>query len=96
MRRCRPTLIGDVWSAFKRDHPDIEHKIRVGSVGDVWARVVGDRVAAATQTNFVRGVFYVRVGSSVLRHELFLNRENLRHQMNQILEEEIVGTIIVK
>lgn len=96
MRRCKPTLIGDVWKAFKQDNPDIAHKIREGSVGDVWKRVVGENVAATTQTNFVRGVLYVKVGPSVLRHELFLNREQLRHQMNQILGEEIVGVIIVK
>jgi hypothetical protein len=70
--------------------------MKEASVGDVWRQVVGERIADATQTNFVRGVFSVRVLSSVLRYELVMNRENLRYEMNQILGEEMIGTIIVK
>ncbi|MBE6200633.1 MAG: DUF721 domain-containing protein [Rikenellaceae bacterium] len=96
MRRCYPVRIGDLWQGFKSDHPDIERKIKEGSVGDVWRTVVGDRIADATEVKFMRGVLYATVRVSVLRHELFMNRENIRHEMNAILGEEIVGTIIVK
>lgn len=96
MRRCQPIRLGALWQSYKSDNPDIERKIKEGSVGDVWRQVVGDRIADATQVNFVRGVLYARVTASVLRHELFMNRENIRYEMNQILGEEIIGTIIVK
>lgn len=96
MRRCYPIRIGELWQSYKSDNPDIERKIKEGSVGDVWRQVVGDRIAMATQVNYVRGVLCVKVNASVLRHELFMNRENIRHEMNSILNEEIVGTIIVK
>ena len=96
MRRCYPVRIGELWQSYVNDHPDLARRMKEASVGDVWRKVVGERIADATQTNFVRGVFYVRVASSVLRHELFLNRENLRYEMNQHLGEEMVGTIIVK
>lgn len=96
MRRCYPIRIGELWQSYKSDNPDIARKIKEGSVGDVWRQVVGDRIADATRVNFVRGVLYARVPSSVLRHELFVNRENIRHEMNTILGEPIVGTIIVK
>ena len=89
-------LLGELWSNYKSEHPDIENKITVGSIPDVWTRVAGERIAAATQVNFVRGVLYVKVGPSMLRHEIFINRENFRFEMNSILGSELIGTIIVK
>jgi hypothetical protein len=38
----------------------------------------------------------VKVGPSVLRHEIFMNRENFRYEINAHLGQEIVRTIIVK
>ncbi len=89
-------LLGELWSNFKSEHPEIERKIAEGSIPDVWARVAGERIASATQVNFVRGVLYVKVGPSMLRHEIFINRENFRFEMNAILGNDLVGTIIVK
>ena len=88
--------IGELWSNFKSEHPEIERKITEGSIPDVWARVAGQQIASATQLNFVRGVLYVKVGPSMLRHEIFINRENFRFEMNSILGSELIGTIIVK
>lgn len=96
MRRCYPTRIGDLWSGFKDEHPTISRLIAEGSVPDVWRRVAGDGLADATKINFVRGTLFVQVGASVVRHEIFLNRENFRHEMNEILGVEIIKTIIVK
>ncbi len=96
MRRCYPTRIGDLWSGFKSEHPTISRLIAEGSVPDVWRRVAGDGIADATKVNFVRGNLYVQVGASVLKHEIFINRENFRHEMNTILGEEIIRAIIVK
>ena len=62
----------------------------------LWRRVAGEQIADATQVNFVRGVLYVKVGPSVLRHEIFINRENFRYEMNSILGSDLIGTIIVK
>lgn len=96
MRRCYPTRIGDLWSGFKDEHPTIARLIAEGSVPDVWRRVAGEGLANATKVNFVRGTLFVQVGASVVRHEIFINRENFRHEMNAILGEEFVKTIIVK
>lgn len=89
-------LLGELWSNYKSEHPEIERRITEGSIPDVWARVAGEHIAAATQVNFVRGVLYVKVGPSVLRHEIFINRENFRFEMNSILGSELISTIIVK
>ena len=89
-------LFGEIWSNFKSEHPEIERKITEGSIPDVWRRVAGEQIADATQVNFVRGVLYVKVGPSVLRHEIFINRENFRYEMNSILGSDLICTIIVK
>lgn len=89
-------LFGEIWSNFKSEHPEIERKITEGSIPDVWRRVAGEQIADATQVNFVRGVLCVKVGPSVLRHEIFINRENFRYEMNSILGSDLIGTIIVK
>ncbi|MBQ8271653.1 MAG: DUF721 domain-containing protein [Tidjanibacter sp.] len=96
MRRCYPTRIGELWSGFKEEHPTISRLIAEGSVPDVWRRVAGEGLANATKVTFVRGTLFVQVGASVVRHEIFINRENFRHEMNAILGEEFVKTIIVK
>ena len=96
MRRCKPTRIGELWGGFKEEHPTIAHLITIGSVPDVWRRVAGDALADATKVNFARGTLYVQVGPSVLRHEIFMNRENFRYDINSILGSEIIKTIIVK
>ena len=87
-------LLGELWSNYKSEHPEIERRITEGSIPDVWARVAGERIAAATQVNF--GGLYVKVGPSMLRHEIFINRENFRFEMNSLLGGEMIGTIIVK
>lgn len=96
MRRCYPTRIGELWNGFKQEHPTIARFITEGSVPEVWSQVVGESIAAATRVNFVRGVLYVQVGPSVLRHEIFLNRENFRYEMNAALGSEVIRSIIVK
>lgn len=89
-------LLGELWNNYKSEHPEVGRKIAEGSIPDVWRRVAGEQIAAATQINFVRGVLYVKVWSSILRHEIFINRENFRVEMNAILEGDLIGTIIVK
>lgn len=96
MRRCYPTRIGDLWSGFKDEHPTISRLIAEGSIPDVWRRVAGDALADATKVSFARGTLFVQVGASVVRHEIFINRENFRFEMNAQLGEEIIQTIIVK
>lgn len=96
MRRCYPTRIGDLWKGFKDEHPTISRLITEGSVPDVWREVAGEAIASATRVNFVRGNLYVQVGPSVLRHEIFLNRENFRYEMNSSLGSEVIKNIIVK
>lgn len=96
MRRCNPTRIGELWSGFKDEHPYIGQLIAEGSVPDVWRRVAGDAIADASQVKFLRGVLYVKVGPSVLRQEIFMNRENFRYEINAQLGSEIVKSIIVK
>lgn len=96
MRRCYPTPIGDLWKGFKEEHPYIAQLIAQGSVPDVWRRVAGDAIADASEVNFIRGTLYVKVGPSVLRHEIFMNRENFRYEINSILGDEIVKSIVVK
>ena len=96
MRRCFPTRIGDLWQGWKEEHPAIRRLMAEGSIPDVWRTIVGDRLAEATEVNFVRGVLYVKVGPSVVRHEIFMNRENFRFEIHSRLGEELVKTIIVK
>ena len=85
-------LLGELWSNYKSEHPEIERRITEGSIPDVWARVAGEHIAAATQVNFVRGVLYVKVGPSMLRHEIFINR----YYFISFSQKPYVGTIYIK
>lgn len=96
MRRCLPTRLGDLWDGFKEEHPYISRLVAEGSVPEAWRKVAGDQIADASQVTFAKGVVYVKVGPSVLRHEIFMNRENFRYEMNAHLGHEVVRSIIVK
>ena len=75
-------LMGDLLEEFFR-RPYIAAKVAEGKLPDTWRAVVGDRAADLTsELRLERRILHVRIQSSVLRQELFYQRDALRDELN--------------
>lgn len=96
MKRTKAQPIGALLDELFRS-PNIAAKIAEGALPDVWRQVVGPLVAAQTrQVRLARGVLYVHVASSVVRHELMMQRESLVRALNERSGVAVVQSLVVQ
>ncbi len=96
MRRTKTMLMGDLLEEFFR-RPYIAAKIAEGKLPDTWRAIVGDRAAdVTTELRLDRHILYVRIQSSVLRSELFYQRDALRDEINRRSGMQLVNAVIVR
>ena len=96
MRRTKTMLMGDLLEEFFR-RPYIAAKIAEGKLPDTWRAIVGDRAAdITTELRLDRHILYVRIQSSVLRSELFYQRDALRDEINRRSGMQLVNAVIVR
>lgn len=77
--------------------PVIRRNIAEGRLPKTWAEVAGPMVASCTDgVEFKRGVLTVRISSSVVRHETFMRRRELRDAINLASGHTLVRELIVK
>ena len=96
MRRTKTMLMGDLLEEFFR-RPYIAAKVAEGKLPDTWREIVGDRAAAVTtELRLERRILYVRIQSSVLRSELFYQRDALRDEINRRSGIQLVNAVIVR
>jgi len=97
MRRTRIVRIGEVVREFF-DRPYVARKIAEASLPEVWASVAGSTAASMTsRVEYKNGIMCVYITSSVLRHELFMNRSALRDRINAASEvHDLVRELVIK
>jgi predicted nucleic acid-binding Zn ribbon protein len=77
--------------------PVIRRNIAQGRLPQTWAEVAGPMVASCTDGVELRGgILTVRISSSVVRHETFMRRTDLRDALNRASGHDLVREIIVK
>lgn len=97
MRRSKPVKIGDLWSGFVDESPQLTRGLCEARIPEIWPLIVGVPMASLTSSLEVKnGVLYVCVSSSAARHELFMRRDQIRSRINTELGLTIVRTVIVK
>ncbi len=68
--------------------------VRIEEIWDKrWGHVFNRRLK---ELRFHKGTLYIHVNSSVLRHELELQKELIRHTLNEQLNEEAIKKLIVR
>lgn len=96
MRRTKTMLMGDLLEEFFR-RPYVAAKVAEGKLPETWRAVVGDRVAdRTTELRLEKHILHARIESSVLRHELFCQREALRDAINEKAGLRIVNAVIIR
>ncbi|WP_300749312.1 DUF721 domain-containing protein [uncultured Alistipes sp.] len=96
MRRTKAMLVGDLLDEFF-SRPYVAAKVAEGRLPDTWREAVGSAVAAVTtELRLENRILYVRVRSSVIRSELFYQREALRDRINELAKIKLVNAVIIR
>lgn len=96
MRRTKTQLMGDLLKEFFQ-RPYIAAKVAEGKLPDTWRAVVGDRIAnETTELRLENHILHVRLRSSILRQELFYQRDALRDALNEKSGVRLVNAVIIR
>ena len=96
MRRTKTQLMGDLLEEFFQ-RPYIAAKVAEGKLPDTWRAVVGARIAnETTALRLENHILHVRLRSSILRQELFYQREALRDALNEKSGVRLVNAVIIR
>ena len=96
MRRTKTQLMGELLEEFFQ-RPYIAAKVAEGKLPETWRAVVGDRIAnETTELRLENHILHVRLRSSILRQELFYQREALRDALNEKSGVRLVNAVIIR
>ncbi|WP_418982136.1 DUF721 domain-containing protein [Alistipes sp.] len=89
-------LMGDLLEEFFR-RPYVAAKVAEGKLPDTWRAIVGDRAAdVTTELRLENRILHVRIQSSVLRSELFYQRDALRDEINRRSGLRLINAVIIR
>ena len=96
MRRRNTEEIRDVIQQFlkqrKLDQPLYEKR-----VVDAWSEVLGKNIINYTSELSVKNKkLHVTINSSVLRHDLFISREQIVRSLNKYVGSDVINDIVFK
>lgn len=96
MRRTKTMLMGDLLEEFFK-RPHIAVKVAEGRLPETWREVVGERAAdLTTELRLENHILHVRIQSSVLRSELFYQRDALRDELNRRSGVRLINAVIIR
>lgn len=89
-------LMGDLLEEFF-SRPYVAAKVAEGKLPETWREIVGERAASLTsELRLERHILHVRMQSSVLRQEIFYQRDALRDEINRRSGVRLVNAVIVR
>lgn len=96
MRRRETENIKDLIQEFlklrKLDKPLFEKKIV-----NAWSKVLGENISEYTTDIIVRNrKLYVTLSSSVLRHDLFLSRDEIVQSLNKYVGCDVIDEVVFR
>lgn len=96
MRRTRTIRIGELIGDLFKD-PVIRRNIAIGRLPDTFREAAGGMIASCTDSvTYKNGVLTARISSSVVRHEAFMRRGELRDTINSRAGFAIVKELIIR
>lgn len=96
MDRTKPQRIGDLFSAFIKDH-SLERGFAESHALNTWYQVVGPQAGEATdRITLSKGVLTVSFTSAVVRNELFMRRGEIRRAINDRVGREVILRIVIR
>ena len=85
-------IIGQV---LKTNH--LDKQLNEKRLIEAWPKVLGENIMKYTSDLSIKNkVLYVSLNSSVLRHDLFISREEIKTSLNRVVGAEVINNIIFR
>lgn len=96
MRKRNTELLKDVIAqVLKNNH--LDKKLNDKHIIDAWPKILGENITQYTTEISIRNrILYVSISSAVLRHDLFLSREQIVNSLNNEVGAEVIKEIIFR
>ena len=96
MRKRNTESLRDVINqVLKTNH--LDKKLNEKHLIESWSKVLGENIKQYTTDLSVKNrVLYVTLSSSVLRHDLFLSRSEIKNSLNREVGVEVIKDIIFR
>ena len=96
MRKKNTELLSDVIRQVLREH-HLDRPLNEKRLIESWSLVLGTNIMQYTSELVVKNrIQYVTLTSSVLRHDLFMSREEIKKSLNDRVGVEVIVDIIFK
>lgn len=96
MRKRNTELLSDVIrQVLKEQH--LDKPLNEKHLIEAWPLVLGNNIVQYTsELQIKNSVLYVSLTSSVLRHDLFLSREEIKKSLNKQVGAEVIVDIVFR
>lgn len=96
MRKRNTELLKDVISQVLKSNK-LDNKLNEKHLIEAWPLVLGTNILQyTTELSIKNRVLYVSLNSSVLRHDLFLTRQEIRKSLNDRVGVEVIFDIVFR
>ncbi|MBO5849820.1 MAG: DUF721 domain-containing protein [Paludibacteraceae bacterium] len=94
MRRKKTLSIKDLIPSAL-DEIGASQKLSEQHILQAWDKYFGSSIRSFVSKIYVnRGVLYVKIDSSTLKNELFIQRESIVKKLNEDVQQDIIKTLI--
>lgn len=96
MRKKNTELLSDVIRQVLKEQR-LDLPLQQKRLIDAWPLVLGSNIIQYTSELSIKNrVLYVSMTSSVLRHDLFLSREEIKNSLNKQVGAEVIVDIVFR
>lgn len=96
MKRSKTVTVGELLDEFFQ-RPYVAAKVAEGRLRDTWREIIGPAAdAETTELRLENHILHVRIRSSILRNELFYQREALGAEINRRSKIRLVNAVIIR
>jgi hypothetical protein len=96
MRKKNTELLSDIIRQVLKEQ-NLDKPLYEKRLIDSWPLVLGENIVKYTTDLYIKNkILYVSLSSSVLRHDLFLSREQIKKTLNKQVGVEVIVDIIFR
>lgn len=93
MKRKKAMPIGDLLRQYLR-HEGLETPLNQHRLVSSWSEVMGNGIQKYTGDIFIKNqTLWVKINSSIVRHELTLGREQITRRLNEHVGAQVIADI---
>jgi len=96
MRKKNTELLRDViGQVLKTNH--LDKQLNEKRLIDAWPKVLGENIKKYTTELVIKNrILYVTISSSVLCHDLFISREEIKNSLNKSVGADVIKEIVFR